>query len=144
MKKNPYKEAPANFSVCVHTDCTCGPTCLRQLAYPILLEREDFLHLANPNRCTKNNSCPYYRDATPVTYTRGFTKMKKRMYPDQYQKFMDFLVAHFGRNPYFERKRGERRLSPKEQEIVRKALRQAGIAEELDFDLKEEGLNWYD
>lgn len=31
MKKNPYKEAPANFSVCVHTDCTCGSTCLRQL-----------------------------------------------------------------------------------------------------------------
>lgn len=39
MKKNPYKEAPANFSVCVHTDCTCGSTCLRQLAYPVLLER---------------------------------------------------------------------------------------------------------
>ena len=50
MKKNPYKEAPANFSVCVHTDCTCGSTCLRQLAYPVLLEREAFLHLANPTR----------------------------------------------------------------------------------------------
>ena len=31
MKKNLYKEAPANFSVCAHTDCTCGSTCLRQL-----------------------------------------------------------------------------------------------------------------
>ena len=29
MKKNPYKEAPANFSVCAHEDCTCGSTCLR-------------------------------------------------------------------------------------------------------------------
>lgn len=53
MKKNLYKEAPANFSVCVHTDCTCGSTCLRQLAYPVLLEREAFLHLANPTRCPK-------------------------------------------------------------------------------------------
>lgn len=97
MKKNPYKEAPANFSVCVHTDCTCGSTCLRQLAYPVLLEREAFLHLANPTRCTKDHSCPYYRDAAPVTYMRGFTQMKKRMYPEQYQKFMNFLIARFGR-----------------------------------------------
>lgn len=97
MKKNLYKEAPANFSVCVHTDCTCGSTCLRQLAYPVLLEREAFLHLANPTRCTKDHSCPYYRDAAPVTYMRGFTQMKKRMYPEQYQKFMNFLIARFGR-----------------------------------------------
>lgn len=144
MKKNPYKEAPANFSVCVHTDCTCGSTCLRQLAYPVLLEREAFLHLANPTRCTKDHSCPYYRDAAPVTYMRGFTQMKKRMYPEQYQKFMSFLIAHFGRNPYFERRRGDRKLNLQEQEIIRKALKQAGVTENLDFDLKEEGFNWFD
>lgn len=112
MKKNPYKEAPANFSVCVHTDCTCGSTCLRQLAYPVLLEREAFLHLANPTRCTKDHSCPYYRDAAPVTYMRGFTQMKKRMYPEQYQKFMNFLIARFGRNPYFEKKKRRQKAEP--------------------------------
>lgn len=143
-EKNPYKEAPANFSVCVHTDCTCGSTCLRQLAYPVLLEREAFLHLANPTRCTKDHSCPYYRDAAPVTYMRGFTQMKKRMYPEQYQMFMNFLIARFGRNPYFERRRGDRKLSLQEQEIIRKALKQAGVTENLDFDLKEEGFNWFD
>ena len=137
MKKNLYKEAPANFSVCAHTDCTCGSTCLRQLAYPVLLEREAFLHLVNPTRCTKDHSCPYYRDAAPVTYMRGFTQMKKRMYPEQYQKFMNFLIAHFGRNPYFERRRGDRKLNLQEQEIIRKALKQAGVTENLDFDLKE-------
>lgn len=81
-EKNPYKEAPANFSVCVHTDCTCGSTCLRQLAYPALLEREAFLHLVNPTRCTKDHSCPYYRDAAPVTYMRGFTQMKSECIPN--------------------------------------------------------------
>lgn len=144
MKKNPYKEAPASFSICLHTDCTCASNCLRQLAYPILLERETFLHLANPARCTKDTSCPYYRDATPVTYMRGFSQMKKQMYPDQYQKFMNILIAHFGRNPYFERRRGERKLPPKEQEIIRNALKQAGVTDNLEFDQQETGFNWYD
>lgn len=57
---------------------------------------------------------------------------------------MNILIAHFGRNPYFERRRGERKLPPKEQEIIRKALKQAGVTENLDFDLKENELNWYD
>ena len=84
MKKNLYKEAPANFSVCVHTDCTCGSTCLRQLAYPVLLEREAFLHLVNPTRCTKDHSCPYYRDAAPVTYTNEKANVSRTI-PDVYE-----------------------------------------------------------
>lgn len=57
---------------------------------------------------------------------------------------MNFLIARFGRNPYFERRRGDRKLSLQEQEIIRKALKQAGVTENLDFDLKEEGFNWFD
>ena len=75
---------------------------------------------------------------------RGFTQMKKRMYPEQYQKFMNFLIARFGRNPNLERRRGDRKLNLQEQEIIRKALKQAGVTENLDFDLKEEGFNWFD
>ncbi len=66
------------------------------------------------------------------------------MYPEQYQKFMNFLIAHFGRNPYFERRRGDRKLNLQEQEIIRKALKQAGVTANLDFDLKEDGFNWFD
>ncbi|MDR4037909.1 MAG: DUF6078 family protein, partial [Parabacteroides sp.] len=51
---------------------------------------------------------------------------------------------HFGRNPYFERRRGEFPLSPKEQRIVLNALRRVGVTEELRFDHYEESVNWYD
>ena len=144
MKKNPYKEAPANFSVCVHTDCTCGSTCLRQLAYPVLLEREAFLHLANPTRCTKDHSCPYYRDAAPVTYMRGFNTNEKANVSRTIPEVHEFSDCTFRTNPYFERRRGDRKLNLQEQEIIRKALKQAGVTENLDFDLKEEGFNWFD
>ena len=46
--------------------------------------------------------------------------------------------------PYFERRRGEFPLSPKEQRIVLNALRRVGVTEELRFDHYEESVNWYD
>ncbi len=66
------------------------------------------------------------------------------MFPGQYQTFMTTLIGKFGRNAYFERRRSETALSPKEQEIVLAALRKAGITEEMKFDAYEENVNWYD
>ena len=77
-------------------------------------------------------------------YARGFTNFQKRMFPDQYLKFMNMLIATFGRNAYFERRRGETALSPKEQAIVLKALKKVGVTEEMEFDKYEENLNWND
>ena len=71
-------------------------------------------------------------------------KCLHQMFPAQYQQFMSILMSHFGRNPYFERRRGESPLSPKEQRIVLNALRRVGVTEELRFDHYEESVNWYD
>ena len=103
-------------------------------------------HRTTGNRtlCTRDEACPYFRDSAPVTYARGFTGMQSRMFPAQYQQFMSILMSHFGRNPYFERRRGEFPLSPKEQRIVLNALRRVGVTEELRFDHYEESVNWYD
>ena len=57
---------------------------------------------------------------------------------------MTMLIAKFGRNAYFERRRGERLLSPKEQVIILAALRQAGVTGEMEFDQYVENVNWYD
>lgn len=99
---------------------------------------------AEPHPLYPDGACPYFRDSAPVTYARGFTGMQSRMFPAQYQQFMSILMSHFGRNPYFERRRGEFPLSPKEQRIVLNALRRVGVTEELRFDHYEESVNWYD
>lgn len=144
MPKRTYTSLPTNYLTCEHTDCPQASTCLHQLAYTELMQTEDTLHLINPNKCTKDGECRFYRSNTPVMYARGFTNFQKRMFPDQYQTFMSILMGKFGRNPYFERRRGETVLSPTEQETVLKALRKAGVTEELKFDKYEEMINWYD
>lgn len=145
MSKKLHQEIPADYAVCQHTDCPRAGKCLRQIAYQPLIERPaNVLCLLNPTLCTRDEACPYFRDSAPVTYARGFTGMQKRMYPQQYQRFMSALLLHFGRSPYFERRRGDMPLSPKEQKIVRSALRHAGVTEELKFDQYEDCVNWYD
>ena len=40
------------------------------------------------------------------------------------------------------RRRGETLLPPKEQEIVRRALKKSGVTETMEFDQYVEGINW--
>lgn len=81
MPKKLYTSIPKNYLVCQHSDCPMAATCLRQLSYTELLENEEYLHLINPNKCSKDVTCKYYRDNQPVMYARGFTNFQKRMFP---------------------------------------------------------------
>ena len=144
MPKKTYDELPANYPVCQHAECPLASTCLHQMAYATLITSRDFLHLINPNRCTKDDTCPHYRCSTPITYARGFTNFQKHMYPQQYHEFMRLCISHFSRNPYFERRRGDYPLPPSEQAIILDAAKQAGVTADLTFDTYEDRLNWYD
>ena len=83
MPKKEYTSLPKDYPVCDHSSCPMAATCLHQTAYSTLMEHSEYLRLINPSRCSKNESCIYYRDSKPVTYARGFTNFQKRMYPQQ-------------------------------------------------------------
>lgn len=144
MPKKTYKDIPERYPVCLADDCPLAATCLHQLVLETLMQKETYLQLINPNLCSKDNSCKFYRSNQPVIYARGFTGFQKQMYPAQYHTFMNLLIGTFGRTSYFERRRGDTALSPKEQKIIREALKRAGITEDFEFDAYEETLNWND
>lgn len=144
MPKKIYTGIPFKYPVCQHADCPQAATCLHQLVYPQLLKYETYLQIINPQMCKKDGHCEFYRDSKPVKYARGFTNFQRRMYPGQYNDFCRILIRTFSRNSYYERRRGDTLLSPKEQEIVLAALHKAGIAEDYAFDQYEEHISWYD
>lgn len=144
MAKNTHTSLPEFYEVCEHGDCPLAATCLHQIAYHKLIKSEKTLRLINPTMCSKDEKCSFYRDSKPVIYARGFKSFQRRMYPSQYKMFMSLLVCEFGKNPYFERRRGDIALSPREQQIVLSALKQAGVTEEMKFDSYEENINLYD
>lgn len=144
MPRKEHTSLPDHYPVCEHGDCVMAATCLHQNAYTEKVQQDDFLLLINPTRCSKDAECRFYRDNRPVTYARGFTGFQKRMFPDQYSRFMAVCISHWSRNTYFERRRGDRLLPPDEQVFILNALREAGVTEALKFDHYEECINWCD
>lgn len=118
-------------------------TCLHHIAYTMMMEQnEEYLQLINPARCSKDESCIYYRDKKPVIFARGFTNFQKRMYPQQYDQFMTTLCFHFGRNQYFKLRHGDILFPPEEQEVIRQMLEKVGADFKMEFDNYEEHINW--
>lgn len=145
MSKKTQNDIPADYPVCQWSDCPLAATCLHRLVWEKLMQTETtYLQLINPGLCSKDLTCRYYRNSKPIIYARGLTNFQQHMIPTQYHTFMNLLTAQFGRTPYFERRRGDKALSPKEQEIIRAALRKAGVTEKIPFDAYEENINWYD
>ena len=116
------------------------------MAYQERLEDPDcvYMRLLNPAKCNPDGDCTYFRNAVPVRYARGFKKVMEHMYRRQYMRFSALLEERLGRTGYYNRRRGDMLLSPVEQEVVRQALRQSGVTEEMTFDSYENGINWYD
>ena len=144
MKKTTkiYKDIPAGYPLCLHNDCPMADSCLRQLAYRRPEELGTVLKLINPSQCSKREYCTHYVSNKPVRFAKGFVNFQKRMYPDQYDKFMTLLICHFGRNQYFKRRRGDIALPPEEQEVVKIALEKAGVTKLMEFDEYLETINW--
>lgn len=144
MPKKQYTSLPSGYAVCQHSDCKMASTCLHQLAYDQLMQKETYLRLLNPGKCSKDEQCEFYRDNKPVVYARGFTNFQKQMFPHQYREFMSRCISHWSRNTYFERRRGDYPLPPSEQEFILQALKDCGVAEQFEFDSYEQLTNWYD
>ena len=143
MNKINYKDIPYGFIHCLRADCPMAEHCLRQIAMQALPKDEMSVRILNPQLVEPSENCRFYRSDESQVYARGFTNMQKYMLPSQYDTFRYRLIGKFGRNPYFERRKGARLCSPSEIEIVKAALKEMGL-EHLEFDAYEKHLNWYD
>ena len=139
-----HTTAPADYPVCVHAHCPKAGECLHRIAFEKLRAEKTYMWLLNPDHCTADDSCRNFRCNKPLRYARGFTNFQRRMYPDQYKRFISTLIMRFGRNPYFGRRRGIIAMPPKEQALVLQVLKNVGVTEEMQFDSYVDAINWYD
>ena len=143
MSKINYDEVPGCYLHCIKADCKMADHCLRQLAMQNLPSNLTAVTILNPQLTQTGEGCEYYRDDKPQVYGKGFKNMQKKMFPDEYSTFMYRLQGKFGRNPYFERRKGAQLCSPSDIKQVEDALKAIGH-EELKFDAYVEKLNWND
>lgn len=143
MNKINYNEVPYGFMHCLEADCPMASHCLRQMAMQAVPKNQISVPIINPQLPEQSENCRFYRSDEPQVYARGFTNMQKQMLPSQYDTFRYRLIGKFGRNPYFDRRKGARLCSPSEIKVVKSALKEIGL-EHLEFDAYEKHLNWTD
>ena len=143
MNKINHKDVPYGFMHCLEADCPMAEHCLRQMAMQALPKDAIGVLILNPQITESSEKCKFYRSDEPQVYGRGFKNMQKQMLPGQYDTFRYRLIGKFGRNPYFERRKGAQLCTPSDIKEVKAALKEIGL-EHLEFDAYEKHLNWTD
>ncbi len=134
---------PNNYTLCIKNDCPKADTCLRHVAVGMMsseVQRWSIISLAYLAQI--EGECPMYRSAEKVQYARGFVRMIRTLPVNVSEMVAHKLIAHFGRNAYYDMRKGKRLIAPAEQEIIRTVVAECGAGQEVAFDAYEEDYQW--
>ena len=137
------EKVPTNYTLCIKRDCPKAETCLHHVATQMMLAEIQKWSILSPTYLAQiAGECPHYRSAEKVKYARGFVRMMSALTVKQARVVKDSIVATFGMNMYYRMRRGERLITPTEQEAIYQMLEQQGITTRPEFDAYIEDYLW--
>lgn len=144
-----FNDVPHGFHLCLNGECPWKETCLRQIAMRLLPDGEEFVFMVNPNltahpeaKADGTPACRFYKPLRTVTYARGFKAIEKQMTVQQFGRFRSYMLSNFGRNPFYERRKGNLALPPEEQDFIKHVMSAVGFVADNPFDTTEERVDW--
>ena len=142
-EKIDFSEAPYQYAMCLNEQCQKATTCLRQIIEQNVPDKIEHWVIISPKHLSAlKGECPYYRSNQKIRYAKGFIGMLDAIPHKQMQSAISDLMGYFGRRTYYRSRKGERLLSPSEQQDVLRILKNSGVTSPLDFDLYIEDYNW--
>lgn len=134
---------PNNFTLCIKGDCPKMATCLRYAATQMMPAEVQRWSIVSPAYLAQmEGECPLYRAAEKVQYARGFVRMIRSLPVNVSEMVAHKLIARFGRNAYYDMRKGKRPITPAEQEIIRTVVAECGAGQEVTFDAYEGDYQW--
>ena len=136
-------EVPTNYTLCIKSDCPRAAMCLHYKATQMIPADVMKWSILSPAYLAQTEGeCPHYRTAEKVKYARGFVRMMSALTVKQAHVVKDSIVATFGMNMYYRMRRGERLITPTEQEAIYQMLEQQGVTTRPEFDAYIEDYLW--
>ena len=136
-------EVPTSYTLCIRRECPKAETCLRHVATQMMPAEVQTWSILSPAYLVQiEGDCPHYRSAEKVQYARGFVRMMSALTVKQADAMKDSIVSTFGMNMYYRMRRGERLITPTEQEAIYQMLEQQGITTRPEFDTYVEDYLW--
>lgn len=137
------EKVPTNYTLCIKGDCPKAATCLRHRATQMMQVDVQRWSILSPAYLVQiEGECPHYRSAEKVKYARGFVRMIRTLPVNISEMVAHTLIARFGRNTYYDMRKGKRAIAPAEQEIILAVVAECGAQQEVVFDSYEENYQW--
>ena len=137
------RTVPTNYMLCIKSDCPKAATCLRYKATQMIPTEVKTWSILSPAYLAQmKGECPHYRSAEKVRYARGFVRMIRTLPVNISEMVAQKLIARFGRNAYYDMRKGKRTIAPTEQEVIRTVVAECGALQEVVFDSYEENFQW--
>lgn len=134
---------PDGYLLCLNRECPLANTCLRQLAEQKMTGDTKYWHIISPKYQSElKGECPDYRQEKKIVYAKGFLKMLGGLTVDQCKPVINDLIRLFGRRSYYRVRKGERLLTPDEQQWVLRVLIRNGVDKPVEFDAYLEDYAW--
>ena len=136
-------EVLTNYTLCIKGDCPKAEVCLRYKATLMMPADVQKWNILSPTYLAHmEGECPHYRSAEKVQYARGFVRMMSALTVNQAHVVKDNIVATFGMNMYYRMRRGDRLITPTEQEAIYQMLEKQGVTARPEFDAYVEDYLW--
>ena len=138
-----YAQVPLDYLMCLDRNCPKAEHCLRQIAEQVVPAEVERLYFINPKFLKMlSGDCPYFRPAVKVRYAKGFVKLLDNLPHKQMQAVIRELNNCFKERTYYRVRKGERLLSPDEQQQVLDIINRRGVDQPLVFDAYVEIYDW--
>ena len=138
-----FTKVPYQYAMCLNRKCSKANTCLTQLTEQSVPEKIEYWDILSPKHLAAlQGDCPYYRSNTKVRYAKGFIKILEALPYKQMQAVISHLMSFFGRRTYYRVRKGERLLTPSEQQRILTILKNCGVTHPQDFDVYVEDYDW--
>lgn len=142
MKIN-FSQVPHGYPICLNRKCTQAGACLRQLIeLSVPADIQCWTILSPTYLASLEGACPYYRSATKVRFAKGFIRLLEDLPYNQMRTVIAHLTRYFGQRTYYRVRKGERLLSPAEQQKVLSILGKYGVSGSPEFDAYVEEYDW--
>ena len=137
------EKVPNNYTLCIKGDCPKAANCLRHVAVAMMPAEVKTWQIVSLAHLTQmEGDCPYFRSAEKVEYARGFVRMVRSLPVNVSETVAHKLIARFGRNGYYDMRKGKLAIAPDQQEIIRTVVAECGAQQEVEFDGYEMDYQW--
>lgn len=138
-----FSQIPHKYLMCLNKECAKSTTCLRQIAVSNIPETVSCWRIVSPAYLSVlKGDCPYYRSLTKARFAKGFIKALENLPHKQMKVVISNLIFTFSQRTYYRIRKGDRLLSPSEQQIVLDIFKDSGVLCTPEFDAYEENYDW--